>query len=175
MIASRRGFIDGVVITGGEPTLQPDLEDFIREIRKIGVLIKLDTNGSHPEILDRLLANKRVDYIAMDIKTSWKKYRAAAGVDIYAARLRRSIDLIKESGIDFEFRTTCVPSLVDESDIEEISNLVGKQGSYTLQQFQPQSTLDPEYSKIEPYSRDKLFHFAEIASHNVSVCRIVGI
>ncbi len=77
MISSRRDFIDGVVITGGEPTLQPDLGDFIQEIKKTGVLIKLDTNGYHPEVLEKLLVNRQLNYIAMDIKTSWRKYKAA--------------------------------------------------------------------------------------------------
>lgn len=175
MLASRRGFIDGIVITGGEPTVHHDLGEFILEIKKIELLVKLDTNGSNPEMLEKLLIAKRVDFVAMDIKTSWRKYRTAAGVDIDTSRLSRSIDMIKQSGIDFEFRTTCVPSLVDESDIGEISQIVGKKGRYTLQQFQPHDTLDLEYSKIEPYPRETLVHFGEIASPNVGTCRIIGV
>jgi pyruvate formate lyase activating enzyme len=175
MISSRRDFIDGVVITGGEPTLQPDLGDFIQEIKKTGVLIKLDTNGYHPEVLEKLLVNRQLNYIAMDIKTSWRKYKAATGVETDTTRLIRSIVKIKQAGIDFEFRTTCVPSLVDEEDITEISTVIGRQGRYTLQQFQSQSTLNPEYSKIEPYPRETLFHFVEIAALNVGSCRIVGL
>jgi pyruvate formate lyase activating enzyme len=86
-----------------------------------------------------------------------------------------NIDLIKVSGIDCEFRTTCVPSLVDERDIAEISKLIGKRGRYTLQQFQPLDTLDPEYSLIETYPPEKLLHFVKIASLKVSSCRILGI
>jgi len=165
--------MDGVVITGGEPTLQPDLEDFIIEIRKTKLLIKLDTNGSHPEVLLKLLVNKRLDYVAMDIKTSWRKYRVAAGVDIDSTKMMRSIELIKKSGIDSEFRTTCVPSLVDENDILEISKVVGKGSKYTLQQFSPQSTLEPAFGKIEPYTREMFLSFKEIASMNVGSCRIL--
>jgi pyruvate formate lyase activating enzyme len=174
-ISARLGFIDGVVITGGEPTLQWDLEGFTTEIRKTGMLVKLDTNGSHPEVLERLLADRRLDFIAMDIKTSRGKYKMAAGVDVDINRLDRSIELIKESGIDFEFRTTCVPSLVDENDIMEISRLVGKQGCYTLQQFQPKVTLDTGYSGVVPYHYDKLHGFLEIARKNTKSCRLIGL
>ena len=137
MLDSRRGFIDGVVITGGEPTVHPDLYELITVIKKQGFAIKLDTNGSHPEILEKLLANKKLDYIAMDLKTSWEKYSKASGVVLDFHSLLRSVTLIQASGIDHEFRTTCVPTLVEENDILEISKLVGLGSSYTLQQFQP--------------------------------------
>jgi len=174
-ISARLGFVDGVVITGGEPTLYSDLGNFIAIIKNMGLSVKLDTNGSHPEILQKLLADNSLDFIAMDIKTSWSKYQMAAGVEVDINKLSRSIDLIKESGIDFEFRTTCVPSLVDENDILEISKLIGKENKYTLQQFSPHSTMEPAYGNIEPYPREMLLYFADIVRINAGNCRLIGI
>jgi pyruvate formate lyase activating enzyme len=90
-------------------------------------------------------------------------------------QIEDSIDLIKDSGVEYEFRTTCVPTLVDEEDIREISMLVGSAGLFTLQQFQPVNTLDPDYSNVIPYSRDKLLDFLEIARGNTSRCRLIGL
>lgn len=175
MLDSRRGFIDGVVITGGEPTVHPDLYELITVIKKQGFAIKLDTNGSHPEILEKLLANKKLDYIAMDLKTSWEKYSKASGVVLDFHSLLRSVTLIQASGIDHEFRTTCVPTLVEENDILEISKLVGLGSSYTLQQFQPQNTLDAAFSCITPYSTDKLLDFLGTARKYTASCRLIGV
>ncbi len=175
ILASRRGFIDGVVITGGEPCLHDGLGDLIESIKSFGFAVKLDTNGYFPEVLQRLIDDSLIDYIAMDIKTAWGKYSKAAGVDIDVLRLKQSINLIKQSGLDFEFRTTCVPSLVDGEDIEEIGRMVGNKGRYTLQQFQPVDTLSEEYKGLSPYPFGVLRDFLEIARRNVPGSRLIGI
>jgi pyruvate formate lyase activating enzyme len=173
-LAERRGFIDGVVITGGEPTVHAGLGELIGAIKELGLAVKLDTNGYNSQVLQRLLHNGKLDFIAMDIKSSLAKYSRAAGIEVDTSRISRSIKLIKESGIGYEFRTTCVPSLVDIEDIQEISRLAGSRSRLTLQQFQPINTLAPEYADITPYPDDVLAGLAEIARRNVASCRLVG-
>lgn len=175
MLSARRGFIDGVVITGGEPAIHPGLEKLAAAIKKLGFRVKLDTNGSRPEVLAALFQAGVLDFVSMDIKTSPQKYNQATGVEVNIKYIERSIDLIKSSGVKHEFRITCVPSLVDEEDIEKMSRLAGRSGLFTLQQFQPENTLDPEYAKVIPYTRDKLRGFLEIARRNTAACRLIGL
>lgn len=174
-LAVRRGFSDGVVITGGEPTIHRQLDDLMAAIKQLGFALKLDTNGYEPEALRELINEKLIDFVAMDIKTSLPKYRMAAGMKINPDRITESVKLIKESGLEHEFRTTCVPTLVDNDDIEKISRLVGQSGRYTLQQFQPVDTLNQDYNQIKPYSPETLACFLETARRNVDSCRLIGI
>ena len=174
-LASRRGFIDGVVVTGGEPCLHGGLGGLIKEIKNLGFSVKLDTNGYFPEVLRQLIDVGLVDYIAMDIKTAWHKYKQAAGIDVDVERLKKSVDLIRRSGVEYEFRTTCVPLLVNAEDIEEISRIAGESAMYTLQQFQPVDTLDPKYRKLPPYPAAILHDFLEIASRNAPESLLIGI
>ncbi len=175
MLASRRDFIDGVVITGGEPTISPKLHELIATIKELKLAVKLDTNGYNPEVLEMLLATAEVDFVAMDIKTTWPKYDQATGIAVDTNRLRKSMALIKASGVDYEFRTTCVPPLVGSEDIEEISKMVGASGQFTLQQFQPENTLDPNYERVTPYPLATLVDFLEIARRNTASCRLTGL
>lgn len=175
MLSSRRGFIDGVVITGGEPTLHSGIHELVAGIKQMGFAVKLDTNGYLPDVLETLLHDSMVDFVSMDIKTSWGKYDRAAGIKIDRTRLEKSVALIKESGIEYEFRTTCVPSIVEHDDIEQISRLTGGQGLFTIQQFQPENTMDPAYRTIEPYPPETLLQFRDIALRNNARCRVIGI
>ncbi len=174
-LSSRRGMIEGVVITGGEPTVHSGIGETIAAVREMGLAVKLDTNGYRPDVLEKLIAGHSVDYIAMDVKTSRGKYSRAAGIDIDFKLIERSIGLLKKSGIEHEFRTTCVPGLVTEDDILEISMMLGTGSHYTLQQFQPCDTLDKEYAGVTPYPPDTLRHFCEAASAGVGFCRVIGI
>ena len=117
-LENRRNFLDGVVITGGEPTLQPDLIEFIEEIKKRNFKVKLDTNGSQPEKISFLINNGLIDYIAMDIKSSIEKYSCYSDESSIGDKVIQSVNLIKQSQIDYEFRTTVVPELHDENDIK---------------------------------------------------------
>ena len=137
----RRSFVDGLVITGGEPTLQAGLIPFLSRARQAGFDIKLDTNGYQPDVLRLCLENHLVDYVAMDVKTSLTRYPLVTGVAIDPARLRRSIDLIRHSGIDHEFRTTVVPGLVELADVESIARLIAGAQRYFLQAFRPGPTV----------------------------------
>jgi len=132
-LKERKGLLDGVCITGGEPTIVSDLFNFIKKIKDLGFLVKLDTNGSNPEILKELINS--LDYIAMDVKTSMKKYNKAVGKEIDLNNINKSIDLIKDSNIDYEFRTTVIPGLVDKNDIIEIGKWLKGVKKIVLQQF----------------------------------------
>jgi pyruvate formate lyase activating enzyme len=159
---SEQGLIDGVCITGGEPTIHADLIDFIKRIKSLGFLVKLDTNGSNPEILEKLIKEKLIDFIAMDIKTSLDKYEKAINTKIDLEKIKKSVDLIKNSGIDYEFRTTMVPGLVEKADIEKIGQWLQGVKKFALQQFQNKKVLDEEFEKIQPYSEEILKEFKKI-------------
>ncbi len=132
-LQQRRGQLQGVVITGGEPTLQPDLRTFIRAIKDMGFLVKLDTNGSRVDVLKDILSEKLVDFVAMDIKSSFEKYGKAAGLSVDLASVKASIALIKASGVDYVFRTTAVKGFVAPDDLKAIGVLLDKPLRYSLQ------------------------------------------
>jgi len=130
----RRGFLDGVVISGGEPTLQPDLEVFIQKVKYMGYLVKLDTNGTCPETVRKLIKKGMLDYIAMDIKAPLEKYPEICRCSIDQKRIVESMTVIMNSGIDYEFRTTCCPQL-DNDDLIGIGKLVYGARKYVLQKY----------------------------------------
>jgi len=171
----RAGLVDGVVITGGEPTLQDDLVPFLRRVRQHGIDIKLDTNGYRSDVLTVLLENELVDYVAMDVKAPPEKYRMLAGRDdLDIARLEHSIALLRGSGLPYEFRTTIVPELLDEDDVEEIARWVAGAVHYVLQQFRPLKTLDPAFEKTSPYPAERLRAMAKRASRWVTNTTVRG-
>ncbi len=150
-LRQRRTRLNAVRISGGEPTLQPDLVPFIGEIRDMGCKVKLDTNGSRPEVLKRLLEEGLLDYAALDIKSSPAKYRQATGdlMDFEAAA--QCVDLLRTKNISYELRTTAVPGLVHLEGLEEIARLLGPVPRFALQQFRPKQTLDPAFAAVTPY------------------------
>ncbi len=129
----RRGQLQGIVITGGEPTLHPDLKDFIRSIKDLGFLVKLDTNGSRPEVLREILQENLVDLVAMDIKSSLPGYCKATGVEADLGSIRTSIALIKSSGVKYIFRTTVLKGIVSPEDVEQIKRLLDGSENYKIQ------------------------------------------
>ena len=133
-LLKRKDMIKGVVITGGEPTLQGDLLEFMQRIKAFGFKIKLDTNGLKPDVLNEVIKAGLVDYIAMDVKATLDKYSAVCGVNIDKDKIKESIEMIKQSGIDYEFRTTFCPELTKE-DILEISEMIGSVNGFYLQQY----------------------------------------
>lgn len=141
------GFIDGVVITGGEPTIHNELPELIRKIKALGYLVKLDTNGSNPEMLETIIKSSMVDYIAMDIKAPLKDYHKIAGVAVNIPNIRKSISIIMNSGIDYEFRTTIIPSIHGEAEIEEMSREIRGAMKYALQKFIPKNTISRDFEK----------------------------
>jgi len=141
----RREFLDGVVISGGEPTIQKDLFKLCESIKELDYSIKLDTNGSRPEELKRLIEHGLVDYIAMDIKTEPFRYNDLICGNFNPDDLLSSIVTIMQSAPDYEFRTTCVRGFVDECIIESIANLIKGANLYALQSFNPAEILHPEF------------------------------
>lgn len=135
--------LDGVVITGGEPTIQPDLPEFIHRIKAMGLLVKLDTNGSLPEVLRRLLEEKLIDFIAMDIKAPLDIYDRLTGVQTPISRIKESIELIARSGVAHEFRTTVVKSLLSPQSLRLIRKLVPTESRHYFQKFRPEHALAP--------------------------------
>ena len=134
-LTKRQGIIDSVVISGGEPTLYPDLPDFIRKLKKLNLLIKLDTNGTNPDMIKYLYENNLIDYIAMDIKNSLANYNKTIGTIACIDKIKTSIDYIMSCGIDYEFRTTLVEEFHSIEDIKNISNEIAGAKKYFLQKF----------------------------------------
>ena len=150
----RKGKLDGVVITGGEATLQPDLIPFIKEVKSRGFLVKLDTNGYRPEVIEQALP--LIDYIAMDIKAPLKKYSEITKVDINTEKIKQSIQLIMTSNVSYEFRTTVLKSQLDYTDFEEIGKLIQNAEKYYLQKFEAKTEINDEKLKEEKtYSNEE--------------------
>jgi len=152
----RKGRLDAVVITGGEPTMQPELIPFILLLKAMGYLIKLDTNGTHPDLLTAMLDKRLLDYVAMDIKAPLERYGAVTKTNTDHDRIRRSISLIMGSGTDYEFRTTAVKSLLTPVDLEEIGRLIPGAKRFVLQKFVPTKTLDRDLLGKPSYSDGEL-------------------
>lgn len=148
-LSPRRRLLDGVVVTGGEPTLNPALENMCRAIRKLDpdLKIKLDTNGSRPGVLEQLINHRLVDYVAMDIKTPLDGYPPFLVKEAIGRKLERSIRLIMDSAPDYEFRTTCVRPFVDEAKIVNIAQTIQGARRYVLQAFKPSNMLQPDFFK----------------------------
>lgn len=175
-LKERQGLIDGVVICGGEPTLQKDLPGFIKKIKSLGYLVKLDTNGFNPEMLGKLIENGLLDYIAMDVKAPLEeeKYNEAAGVKVNLGKIKRSIGLIKGSGVDYEFRTTVIPTIHVREDIVQIAEDIGPAKKYYLQNFRPEKTISPGLERIKPYPKEFLLEIKKEISRLFEVCEVRG-
>ncbi len=159
-LRKRRGILEGVCITGGEPTLQPDLARFLREVRALGFLVKLDTNGSRPQVLRSLLAEGLLDYVAMDIKAGPGNYARVAGAAVDLEAIRASVDLLKESAIPYEFRTTVVRELHDASDFEAIGPWLAGAPAYYLQSYKDsEQVLERRFSS---YNKEELERFRQL-------------
>jgi len=154
-LKERKDFLEGVCITGGEPTLNNDLPDFIRKIKKIGYLVKLDTNGTNPEMLEDLIKEKLIDYVAMDVKAPIEKYEKIANAKVDIEKLKKSIEIIKNSALDYELRTTATPDLA-ENDFLKIAEWIKGAKNYYIQQFRPIKTLDKAFEKRKPIPDEKL-------------------
>lgn len=172
-LKTRINKLEGVVITGGEPTLMNDLIKKIYEIKKLGFLVKLDTNGYKPDVLKYLIENKLIDYIAMDIKNSLDKYCLTTGVsNIKIDNILRSIELIKESGIDYEFRTTLVKEFHNVNDIKEISKLLKGAKKYFLQKYvSNENCINKNLNKID---KEEAECFIELLKDNISSVSLRG-
>lgn len=173
-LQNRRGFLDGVVISGGEPTLDDNLVDLCVHIKQLGYPIKLDTNGSRPQVLKQLLDDGLIDYIAMDLKTDPILYSAYITANSNPDPILTSIRYVMESGIDYEFRTTCVKLIVTPQTIENISLLIHGARLYVLQRFNHHQVLHPEFFRDHnyAYTAEELVQLKAIAEQSVANCII---
>lgn len=134
-LGKRKGILDGVCVSGGEPTMHPKLPNFIDDIKSLGYLVKLDTNGTNPAMLRQLIETKKIDYAAMDIKSGYSSYSSCCGCNIPMDSILESIDILKENHIPYEFRTTVVSELHSTKDILQIGNMLQGTSNYFLQSF----------------------------------------
>lgn len=161
-LEQRAGWVDGLVVTGGEPTLQAGLAEFLRQVKRLGLAVKLDTNGSRPQVLRELLSEGLVDYVAMDVKAPPQKYPVLTGVpDLDCKCVAQSAAVLREGRVAYEFRTTLVPGLLLEQDVESIARWIAPASRYVLQQFRPLHTLDRALEKAVPYPRERLLAMLE--------------
>ena len=164
----RKGKLDGVVITGGEPTLHgKDLIEFIKEVKSLGFLVKLDTNGTHPDVLQELLNENLLDYIAMDIKAPLAKYKTITRTDIDTKIVKKSIDMIMNSGVDYEFRTTIVKSQLSVEDLRQIGELIQGAKRYYMQKFLATKILDETLMSEESYTDEEFKNLRTILEEYV--------
>jgi pyruvate formate lyase activating enzyme len=171
-LETRKEFLDGVVVSGGEPTLQSELVPFCRKIKAMGYALKLDTNGSRPRVIKTLIEEGLVDYLAMDVKTEPGLYSKFIKRGYDPASLLSSIQIIMESGIDYEFRTTCVRLLVEPGAIENICRIIEGARLYALQGFHGRELLHPEFFQgiKAGYDQDELVQLKSIAGPYVKQC-----
>jgi pyruvate formate lyase activating enzyme len=159
----RRGWLEGVCVSGGEPLLHEDLEELLRVIKDRGLLVKLDTNGSFPDALERLLGQGLVDWVAMDVKAPLERYREVTRSNIDVESIVRSADILSAASAKVIFRTTFVPGLVGREDAVRIGEWLSGAGLFVVQQFLPHDTIDPAFLQVKPYGREELLAIAEAA------------
>jgi len=174
-LSERFGRLEGVVITGGEPTLHPDLPSFIKKIKKIGYRVKLDTNGTNPLMLAQLIKDKLIDYIAMDLKAPFSKYQAVVGAPVDCNNLQKSVKIIMASGLPYEFRTTVVPGLLLPDDFAVMGESIKGADKWYLQRFKSDTDLvDAEYQAQAAYTLKEMAGFAAIGKKYTDLCEVRG-
>ncbi len=170
-LEEREGQLEGVVLTGGETLIQNGLFEFLEKVKDMNYSVKLDTNGSVPDSLKKVVRKGLVDYVAMDIKAPLSRYEEACGIGVRTDKIEESIDFIL--GLEsYEFRTTAVPGLIDREAIRNIARRIDGAKKYFIQQFKPRNTLDDKYRKIESLPREELEGFREIAENYVQSCEL---
>ena len=170
-LESRKGMLEGVCITGGEPALHQDLPEFIKKIKNFGFSVKLDTNGSNPEIIENLIREKLVDYLAMDIKGPLEKYQEITKREIDFGKIKKSVELIKNFP-EYEFRTTVLPRFHKKEDIINIAEWLKGSKNYFLQQFRPGKTLDSSFEKEKAYSSEELAEICQLIQPYFDYCGV---
>lgn len=175
-LIEHRDFLDGVCITGGEPTLDEDLEDIIRRVRGLGLKVKLDTNGSRPDILKKLIDEDMLDAVAMDVKMPLdERHLKACGVDFSLDKLEKSVEIVRNSNLEYEFRTTVVPTIHTKKDIADIARMLEGANKYVLQQFKPDNSRNEALREIRPYSNVEILEMATEAKKYVKEVVVRGL
>jgi pyruvate formate lyase activating enzyme len=163
-LSRRKKYVSSAVITGGEPTIHPELPDFLSSLKAEGFRVKLDTNGTNPEMLSELYSSELLDYVAMDVKSSLGHYEEASGSDVDISSVKESAELIRASGVPYEFRTTVVPSLHDLEKMEAIGKWLKGAETYVIQNFSAKGgTIDPSFLSKKPFGDSELNALADAA------------
>lgn len=174
-LKSRAGKLDGVCVTGGEPTIWLDLPEFLEKIKKLGFLVKLDTNATNSEMIKRLISSGLVDYFAVDIKNSPEKYKKTVKDKVKIKDIEKTLKMIASRDIHLELRTTVVPGLIAKEDFVRIKKwleglgILSEVSLYAIQQFRPLKTLDKEFEKIKPYLEEELKEMAKVFKGKMKV------
>ncbi|MBR3600883.1 MAG: anaerobic ribonucleoside-triphosphate reductase activating protein [Lachnospiraceae bacterium] len=173
-LKKRKNILSGICITGGEPTLQPDLAEFIEKVRSYGYKIKLDTNGYRPEVIADLLEKNLLDYIAMDIKAGYSNYVTASGIsNLIIKKIEDSVSIIENSGIPYEFRTTVVKELHNETDFQEIADMISPKSPYFIQSFKDSGNI--LISGLSSCNNEELNKFLSIVKEKLPNSSLRGI
>lgn len=180
VLAEYHDWLDGVVITGGEPTMHEDLPELCAELKVLGYPLKLDTNGSNPEMLAKLLSAGLIDYVALDIKAplTWAKYQRITGGRDALDQVKRTVKMLLGGKVDYEFRTTCVPTLHTATDIAAIGRAIKGAKKWALQNFMipaPGKLIDRRFYKLKPFTPEQLLEFQQIAKKYVKNTIVRGI
>lgn len=170
----RIGLLDGVCISGGEPLINSEIIEFVKKIKQRGFLVKIDTNGSNPLILEKLIDEKLVDYVAMDIKTSIEDYEKVTKTKVNTENIKKSIELLMKDKVDYEFRTTIMPDHHDEKIVLAIGKMLKGSKRFVLQQFNPKHCMDQAYNSMNPYPESKLEEFKKMLEPFFSEVEIVN-
>ncbi len=173
-LRSRKGLLDGISVTGGEPTLHLDLPLFLEKVKGEGFLVKIDTNGTHPEMLRQLCQKGLLDYLAMDVKAPLERYEEVVRAKVDRNKIEESVQLVKAGQVEYEFRTTVVPGLLDGNDIDKIGRWLEGAKYWVLQQFEPHQSIDPTYCNRKPYSTAQMNEFLRLAENYVQRCELRG-
>jgi len=171
----RRTFIDGVVVSGGEPTLSRQLLPFLRSVKGLGLLVKLDSNGLKPAVLKKVIWEGLADRIALDLKTAPSRYAELHDGPVDAGALLESIALLQKGGVEVEYRTTCVPGLVGPAELQQLGALIQGAPNWVLQQFVPRYCMDPAWREVSPYAEAQLEALAEVARQYVPQVTLRGL
>ena len=161
-LRENKKWLDGVCICGGEPTIHKDLPEHIQKMRDLGYKVKLDTNGTNPAMVSQLITHKLIDYVAMDIKSPLHKYETVVQVPVDQDKIAQMVKLLLQNNVDYEFRTTAVPTLIDEKDFEEIGQWIAGAEKYFIQQFSNKSCLKRALEQLGPFSLEQLEKFKAI-------------
>lgn len=172
-LKERKPYLDGVCITGGEPTIQKDLKNFIKKVKNLGYLVKLDTNGTNPLLVKELIEEKLIDYVAMDIKNSKEKYNQTIGLTYDIKAIEETVNLLLNGTIDYEFRTTVVKDFHDDDDFVKIPKWIKGAKKYALQQFVDSENVIQE--GLSSYPKEKLYEFKNILDKELKNVEIRGI
>ena len=175
-LKKRQGMLEGLVISGGEPLMQKDIVDFVGKVKRLGYLIKIDTNGMFPDKLEELFDKKIVDYVAMDVKAPKKKYNQLAGVKVDISKIEKSIDIIRKDSPGYEFKTTFAPNLLKKEDVVEIAKWLDGAKNFYLQQFKNNPPLiSSEFDKVSSYDKEYVLETLEAIKPYFKNCFVRGI